>query len=174
MAVFLVKYRQNVLKNMENTMENTSVGTEEDKIILSNVFTTGAYKKEIQAILEQQQQFSSFLTESFCGKYMEIFLRKREYYVGSGNEKSRTDYGIFTTKIDKTTGKYFTDKNIFENLIGKCSVYKNKLRAAGATYTAQEFNLLNDLNNISINGRKLSKQEKEAVIEEVKQQILLI
>ena len=59
-------------------------------------------------------------------------------------------------------------KNIFENLIGKCSVYKNKLRAAGATYTAQEFNLLNDLNNISINGRKLSKQEKEAVIEEVK------
>ncbi len=147
---------------------NTSVGTEEDKIILSNVFTTGAYKKEIQAILEQQQQFSSFLTESFCGKYMEIFLRKREYYVGPGNEKSRTDYGIFTTKIDKTTGKYFTDKNIFEKLIGKCSVYKNKLRAAGATYTAQEFNLLNDLNNISINGRKLSKQEKEAVIEEVK------
>lgn len=66
------------------------------------------------------------------------------------------------------TGKYITEDNIFEKLIGKCSVYKHLTRAAGATYTAQEFNLLNDLNNITVNGRKLSKDEKEVIINEVK------
>ncbi|MCI9079084.1 MAG: type II CRISPR RNA-guided endonuclease Cas9 [Lachnospiraceae bacterium] len=146
---------------------NISVGNGEEKIILSNVFTTGAYKKEILAILEQQKKFLGFLTDSFCEKYIEIFLRKREYYTGPGNEKSRTDYGRFTTRTDEK-GEYITEDNIFEKLIGKCSVYKHLMRAAGATYTAQEFNLLNDLNNITVNGRKLSKEEKEIIINEVK------
>lgn len=61
-----------------------------------------------------------------------------------------------------------TEDNIFEKLIGKCSVYKDLTRAAGATYTAQEFNLLNDLNNLTVNGRKLEKEEKVQIIEEVK------
>ena len=43
-------------------------------------------------------------------------------------------------------------ENIFEKLIGKCTIYKDQVRAAGASYTAQEFNLLNDLNNLTING----------------------
>ena len=146
---------------------NISIGNGDEKIILSNVFTTGAYKKEILAILEQQKKFLGFLTDSFCEKYIEIFLRKREYYTGPGNEKSRTDYGRYTTRTDET-GKYITEDNIFEKLIGKCSVYKHLTRAAGATYTAQEFNLLNDLNNITVNGRKLSKEEKEVIINEVK------
>ena len=147
---------------------NISICQENEKIILSNVFTTEAYRKEIQAILGYQKKFHKFLSESFCERYMEIFLRKREYYTGPGNEKSRTDYGRYTTRTDKETGKYITEDNIFEKLIGKCSVYKDLTRAAGATYTAQEFNLLNDLNNISVNGRKLLKEEKEAVIKEVK------
>ncbi len=147
---------------------NISTGQDDEKVILSNVFTTSAYKKEILAILGQQKKFHEFLTDSFCEKYIEIFLRKRKYYTGPGNAKSRTDYGKYTTKINKETGEYITEKNIFEKLIGKCSVYKNLERAAGATYTAQEFNLLNDLNNISVNGRKLSKEEKEAVINETK------
>jgi len=147
---------------------NISICQENEKIILSNVFTTEAYRKEIQAILGYQKKFHKFLSESFCERYMEIFLRKREYYTGPGNEKSRTDYGRYTTRTDKETGKYITEDNIFEKLIGKCSVYKDLTRAAGATYTAQEFNLLNDLNNISVNGRKLLKEEKEAVINEVK------
>ena len=47
-------------------------------------------------------------------EYITIFKRKREYYIGPGNELSRTDYGIYTTKLDEN-GKYHTDDNIFEN-----------------------------------------------------------
>lgn len=139
-----------------------------EKVTLSNVFTTSAYQREIGTILDKQRKMNPYLTEAFIDNYIKIFSRKREYYVGPGNEKSRTDYGKYTTRIDPETGKYITEDNIFEKLIGKCSVYKDLTRAAGATYTAQEFNLLNDLNNLHINGRKLDKEEKIQIIEEVK------
>ena len=138
-----------------------------EKIDLSNVFTIGAYRKEILRILEVQKGFYEKLTDEFCDEYMVIFNRKRKYYEGPGNEKSRTDYGKYTTKLDEE-GQYITEKNIFEKLIGKCSVYTEELRAAAASYTAQEYNLLNDLNNLTINGRKLSEDEKRDIVKEVK------
>ncbi len=138
-----------------------------EAIDISNVFTIGAYRNEIQRIFTTQRIFHQELSDEFIGKYMDIFNRKRKYYEGPGNEKSRTDYGKYTTRIDEN-GRYITERNIFEKLIGKCSVYKDQLRAAAASYTAQEFNLLNDLNNLVINGRKLDKDEKYAIVDKVK------
>lgn len=134
---------------------------------LSNVFTIGAYRKEIQRVFEIQKKYHSELTDEFCDGYMLIFNRKRKYYEGPGNKKSRTDYGIFTTKLD-ADGNYITEDNIFEKLIGKCSVYPDELRAAAASYTAQEYNVLNDLNNLTINGRKLEENEKHEIVERIK------
>lgn len=156
------------LKKYGRYRGNITVEIDGEKITLSNVFTTSAYQKEIEAILLKQQETHSFLSNDFIQKYLAIFSRKREYYVGPGNEKSRTDYGVYTTTIDPISGEYVTEDNIFEKLIGKCSVYKDLTRAAGATYTAQEFNLLNDLNNLRVNDRKLSREEKIRIIEEVK------
>ena len=136
-------------------------------IDLSNVFTVSAYRKEIQKVLETQKKFHDKLADEFCDDYILIFNRKRKYYEGPGNEKSRTDYGRYTTKIDEN-GNYINEDNIFEKLIGKCSVYPEELRAAGTSYTAQEFNLLNDLNNLTINGRKLEEDEKHAIVERIK------
>lgn len=142
--------------------------TEEDgsKVTLSNIFTTSSYIKELNKLFEVQQEHG-LVKEEFINQYMEIFRRKRKYYEGPGNESSRTDYGKYTTKKNGD-GKYITEKNIFEKLIGKCSVYKNEFRAAGASYTAQEFNILNDLNNITVDGNKLSKEQKVSIIESIK------
>ena len=115
-----------------------------EKIDLSNVFTIGAYRKEIKKVLETQKLYHNELTDELCDDYILIFNRKRKYYEGPGNEKSRTDYGRFTTRLDQN-GNYIDEENIFEKLIGKCSVYPDELRGAAASYTAQEFNLLNDL-----------------------------
>ena len=144
------------------------VNEDSEKITLSNVFTINAYRNEIKLILKRQQQKYSFITEKFISEYFNIFDRKREYYEGPGNELSRTDYGRFTTKIDLETGKYITEDNIFEKLIGKCSVYPDQIRAAGASYTAQEFNVLNDLNNLIINNRKLTMEEKKTIVNTLK------
>ncbi len=135
-----------------------------DDEVLSNVFTTSAYKKEIEELISVQDNLGNELDKDFIKKYFEIFSRKRKYYEGPGNELSRTDYGIYTTKIDEN-GNYITDKNLFEKLIGKCSVYPEEMRASAASYTAQEFNALNDLNNLIVNGRKLTKEEKISIIE---------
>ncbi len=136
----------------------------EDEIILSNVFTISAYRNEIMQLFDTQRKHHSDITEKFVEDYLEIFNRKREYYEGPGNELSRTDYGKYTTAINPETGKYITEENIFEKLIGKCSVYPEEKRASAASYTAQEFNVLNDLNNLLVNGRKLDKNEKEEIV----------
>ncbi len=144
-----------------------TVGENGESVIQINTFTTSAYLKEINAILKQQRQFHKELTNEFCEGFLTIFNRKRKFYEGPGNEKSRTDYGKYTTKKD-ASGNYITEKNIFEKLIGHCSIHKDKLKAASASYTAQEFNILNDLNCLKVNGRRLQEKEKEKIIAEVK------
>jgi len=151
------KYRGHIVVNDNNG----------EKITLSNIFTISAYEREIVDFFNEQRCYHNFLTDDFEEEYLDIFRRKREYYEGPGNEKSRTDYGKYTTKINPENGEYLTEDNIFEKLIGKCSVYPQFRRAAAASYTAQEFNVLNDLNNLIINGRKLKQEEKEEIIREL-------
>jgi len=153
---------------------NNTVDVDGEPVTLRNVFTKSAYKKEVEAFLSKQSEFNPMLTAGFMSDYMELFSRKREYYIGPGNEKSRTDYGVYTTELDES-GKYKTEANLFDKLIGKCSVYTDERRAAGASYTAQEFNILNDLNNLTIQSDsskledgKLTESAKREIIEQIK------
>ncbi|MBC6308842.1 type II CRISPR RNA-guided endonuclease Cas9 [Listeria sp. FSL L7-1582] len=130
---------------------------------LVNIFTTSAYEMEARTIIAKQAEFYPKLNAEFRQEYTSILTGKRKYYDGPGSENSRTDYGRF--KTDGTTLK-----NLFEILIGKCSVYPEELRAARASYTAQEFNVLNDLNNLrisSLEDERLNKEQKEEIISEV-------
>ena len=134
-----------------------------DKHRLINVFSTSAYRKEAERILRKQQEFNNQITDKFIEDYLKILTEKRKYYHGPGNEKSRTDYGRFRT--DGTTLD-----NIFCILIGKCTFYTNEYRASKASYTAQEFNLLNDLNNLTVptETKKLSEEQKKTIVEYAK------
>lgn len=130
---------------------------------LINVFPTSAYRAEALRILQTQQEFNPQITDEFINRYFEILTGKRKYYHGPGNEKSRTDYGRY-----RTSGE--TLDNIFGILIGKCTFYPEEFRAAKASYTAQEFNLLNDLNNLTVptETKKLSEEQKNQIITYVK------
>ena len=130
---------------------------------LINVFPTSAYRSEALRILQTQQEFNPQITDEFVNRYLEILTGKRKYYHGPGNEKSRTDYGRY-----RTSGE--TLDNIFGILIGKCTFYPDEFRAAKASYTAQEFNLLNDLNNLTVptETKKLNKEQKNQIINYVK------
>ena len=140
-----------------------------EKRRLINVFTTSAYSKEAERILRKQQEFNKKITDEFIEDYLTILTGKRKYYHGPGNEKSRTDYGRYTTKKDPE-GKYITLDNIFGILIGKCTFYPDEYRASKASYTAQEFNLLNDLNNLTVptETKKLSEEQKKTIVEYAK------
>ena len=140
-----------------------------EKLRLINVFSTSAYRKEAEIILRKQQEFNNKITDEFIEDYLTILTGKRKYYHGPGNEKSRTDYGRYTTKKD-SEGKYITLDNIFGVLIGKCTFYPDEYRASKASYTAQEFNLLNDLNNLTVptETKKLSEEQKKTIVEYAK------
>lgn len=140
-----------------------------DTVVYSNVFTTSGYREEVSAFLDKQQEYHAELSEDFINAYFEVFNRKRKYYEGPGNEASRTDYGKYTTAIDAATGEYITEPNIFNRLIGRCSVRPDEYRAAGASYTAQEFNLLNDLCNLRVNGERLTEEQKRTIVGMVKE-----
>ncbi len=135
---------------------------------LINVFSTSDYEKEARKILETQADYNKQITAEFIDDYVEILTQKRKYYHGPGNEKSRTDYGRFRT--DGTT-----IENIFGILIGKCNFYLDEYRASKASYTAQEYNFLNDLNNLKVPTEtgKLSTEQKESLVEFAKNTVTL-
>ena len=134
-----------------------------EKRRLINVFSTSAYRKEAERILRKQQEFNNQITDDFIDDYLTILTGKRKYYHGPGSAKSRTDYGRFRTDGSESD-------NIFGILIGKCTFYPDEYRASKASYTAQEFNLLNDLNNLTVptETKKLSEEQKKTIIEYAK------
>jgi len=140
----------------------------EEQQVLLNVFPTKAYEEEAKRIIATQREFyPDILTDGFETEYCTILTRKRDYFVGPGNEKSRTDYGIH-----KTDGR--TLDNLFEELIGHDKVYPDELRASAASYTAQLFNVLNDLNNLRIlsyEDEKLTQFDKEKIIDALKNSV---
>lgn len=133
----------------------------DEDFILGNIFTTSSYKKEIQAILDNSAKYYDFIDDEFITGYLNIFESKRKYYIGSGNEKNRTDYGVY-----RTNGN--TLDNIFSILIGYCSIYDGstcepELKSSKCSYTSQYFNFLTDMNNLTIDNRKITPSEKQEI-----------
>ena len=127
---------------------------------LVNIFPTSSYKSEAECIIKKQMEYYSQLDEEFLNGYLKILTDKREYFVGPGNDKSRTDYGIY-----RTNGETLT--NLFDILVGKCTVYPEERRAARCSYTAQLFDFLNDMNNLTIAGEKLTFEQKQEIYNQI-------
>lgn len=135
----------------------------DDARILLNIFPNAAYKDEIKRILVKQKEFYPEIDDVFIDKAASMLSRKREYFVGPGSKKSRTDYGIY-----RTDGTILN--NLFEILIGKDKIFPDEFRASGNSYSAQLFNLLNDLNNLTIDSNeesKLTTEQKAQIIDEL-------
>lgn len=151
----LVKYGK-----VRGTVTNYVEYDEQPEYFL-NVFPNSAYVDEAKRILTCQKQYYPEITDDLIENIVKIISRKRAYYIGPGNEKSRTDYGIY-----RTNGE--TLENIFEILIGKDSVNPDELRAPANSLTAQVYNLLNDLTNIRYNGsERLTPEQKQDILSEL-------
>ena len=134
-----------------------------DGKILLNIFPTDSYVKELNQILQTQKQYYSELTKESIDKILNILKRKRDYSKGPGSRKSPTNYGIY-----KTDGRVL--ENLYEELIGRDKYFPTEKRAATNTYTAQYFNMLNDLNNLRILNSEegcLTIDQKKIIVNEI-------
>ena len=119
-------------------------------------FHKNDYVRELKAIFETQnldkKLVDAFLNESNDYKKRGFFIRQRDFEIGPGSEKSPTPYGLYARdKNNKVFKKY---ENIWEKTIGKCSLYPEENRAPKGSFSAEVFNLLNDLNNLTIGQKK--------------------
>lgn len=119
-----------------------------------NIFKTKDLKKEALKILQTQKELGNEkINDEFIEKYINILERKRTYFEGPGKGSS---YG------------WGNQKEWIQGLMGKCTYFPEEIRMIKNSYTAELFNLLNDLNNLKIerkNGEdKLSYEEKQGLI----------
>ncbi len=117
---------------------------------IENRFTNQDYLRELSELLRVQGEHYSAIAEHY-DEIVEIYSSKREYYEGPGSEKSPTPYGRWINKEAEPI-------SLIDKMRGKSTYYKkeytdeDKLRIAAGAYTACLFNLLNDLNNLTIQG----------------------
>ena len=119
-----------------------------------NNFRTDDYVKELNQILSNQN-----ISEDVKNTIVEIISRRRAYYEGPGSEISPTPYGRFI-EVDG----HVEIVDLIEKMRGKCSLFKEEFRAPKLSVTAELFNFLNDLNNLSIDHEKLSCCQKEGIL----------
>ncbi|WP_138416612.1 type II CRISPR RNA-guided endonuclease Cas9 [Aquibacillus sediminis] len=119
-----------------------------------NRFKTSDYVIEAKQLLATQAKHHSEINNNFIDKYIDLIQSRREYYEGPG---FGSEYGW-----DQDIKKWY------EQMMGKCSYYPEELRSVKEAYSAQLFNLLNDLNNLVISrseNDKLTQYEKEDIVE---------
>ena len=121
-----------------------------------NVFRTEDYLEEVREIFKTQKKYNTKIEDSLIEKYIRILEGRREYFSGPG---APSPYG------------WKDEVEWIEKLFGRCTYFPEEIRMCKKSYTAELFNLLNDLNNLTIKrmeNEKLTREEKERLIEEFK------
>lgn len=142
----------------------------EDKVRgIENRFTNADYRKELVELLRVQSNYHS-MTDASKEKILAIYDSKREYSRGPGSEQSPTPYGCYRYNEQGEV----ENVNLINKMRGYCTYYPQELRIAASSYTACLFNLLNDLNNLTVQGNpkedlvvdgKMTEKAKRQLIE---------
>ena len=119
-----------------------------------NNFKTKDYVAELKEILNHQN-----LSEEIKNKIIQIVERRRAYYEGPGSFNSPTPYGRFI----EVNGQV-QEIDLIEKMRGKCSVYPDEFRAPKMSISADLFNILNDFNNLLVQGEKLQEEDKKNLL----------
>ena len=126
---------------------------------IENKFTHESYRSELIKLLEVQSTFYPQL-QTIIDDILHIYDSKREYYEGPGSFKSPTPYGSYQLDESGNVIKI----NLIDKMRGKCTYFPNELRAPKWSYSACLFNLLNDLNNLTVQGAKITETQKQELI----------
>lgn len=181
------KYIKGILKdinceearNIENEIDNDNFLPRQNSSHNSSI-PMQLNLMELEEILSKQSKYYSFLNES-DGKYtrieriISIFKYHLPYYVGPLNTKSerswviRTNEKIYPWNYKEVIDFDETAKKFIERMQNKCTYLHgdNDYCLPKKSLLFSEYNCLQYLNNIKINGNNLDYQLKESLFNEV-------
>nr|WP_041618882.1 type II CRISPR RNA-guided endonuclease Cas9 [Spiroplasma taiwanense] len=115
------------------------------------------YVKEINLILDAQIE-NKLINLDFKKDYLKLFNRKREYYDGPGPKDKNL--------LNPSKYGWKNQEEFFDRFAGKDTYDSKEQRAPKHSLTSYLFNILNDLNNLSINGdrNQLTYENKKDLI----------
>ena len=134
---------------------------------------------ELKKILENVSKYYEFLNEvdenglSLKEKIIKTFEFKIPYYVGPLNTKSKFAW-LERNSFDKITPWNFekvidikkTAQNFITRMTRKCTYLKNENALPKNSLLYSKFMVLNELNNVKINGERLSTELKQRIYED--------
>lgn len=114
-----------------------------------NKYSYSLYEKEFLKLLDVQN-----IANPYRERLLDVFKTRRHFSDGPGSINSPTPYGRYLYLGAEPI-------NLIEKMTGHCSIYPDELRAPKVCPSAEIFNLLNDLNNLSIDRQKIVGTDKK-------------
>lgn len=183
---YVLKIIENILPDPEdqdayNDMHSrlsAGVFLPKQRSVNNRVIPHQLYEIELKQLLDNASGYLPFLLENKDGlseaeKIMEIFRFKIPYYVGPLNPNS--EYAWISRKAGKITPWNFneivnqdeSEAAFIKNLIGQCTYLPDEDVLPGASLCYQAFAVLNEINNLKINGKKIPVAAKQGIFNEL-------
>lgn len=167
-------------RDKENILQDIESG---NFICKLNVTDNGAiphqlHEIELKKIIENQKQYYEFLNEN-AEKIIKIFETRIPYYVGpliEGKKGSRWSWLIKNNEQEKahirpwnmeeTINKNETAEKFINELTNYCTYLQDEKVMPKQSILYSKYCVLNELNNIRINGKHIAKDFKQKIINE--------
>lgn len=127
---------------------------------------------ELHKIIENQTSFYPFLN-TIKDKITSLLTFRIPYYVGPLNQGSsfawieRTDEKIYPWNFDEVVNKEASEEKFIKKMISKCTYLIDKFALPLQSITYQEYILLNELNTVRVNNKKMSIETKLDALEQL-------
>lgn len=149
---------------------------------IGNNYPNGLYLKEARAILENQKQYNSKITDEFIELCLEIISAHIPYWMGKLSDSEETKNSWIVRKDGKVKYSYkWTSENLDlfnesasqeawkKNMISRCTYLPDEYALPKQSFLNELYIILNELNVLSCNDNeyKLKMQDKVKVINEL-------
>lgn len=138
------------------------------------------YQYELRGILKNASEYLPFLNEtdedgiSVKDKIEAVFMFRIPYFVGPLNKKSdkswfvrKAEGKIYPWNFEKTVDLEATEDAFINELTNKCTYIPGADVLPKDSLVYHKFEVLNEINNLKINGEKISVELKQEIYNEV-------
>lgn len=145
----------------------------------NGVIPNQVHKKEMERILKKAQNYLPFLKEkdeselTVSERILRLFTFQIPYYVGPLGENSKTGWivrreegRILPWNIDEKIDISATSEAFIGNLIRKCTYLSDEKVMPKASLSYERYCVLNEINNICIDGERLDTELKQKIYTE--------